>query len=191
MKKAIGVVTGLLLGGCSPNIPSYVITEPSPGLTYTYQGESPLPWVHVVPSERALAMKNVDFSTIARQIHFDISLPAHLKVLKNVKLVLVDYTILPDETIQKSIEQKGSQGVIYPDSAHGRAPRYYLNMSFYECNKSPPSAPFFEATVHMRKDKIPPQEALRLMARGTIEEIHALSEIALPLPKKKIVVELN
>ena len=248
MKNAISILVGFLLGGCA--IPAEVIEGPGEGITYPNQGVSPLPWVHVIPSERALAFQSVDFNVISNQIHYDMGFIPHRKILRNVRLVLVDYTILPHENAEKSVipaapdvtpapagasasagttasagtpaptknkgiagnKNKGTianknKGTMVNDSkvttvndnkvttvnkmSNSRPQRYFMTISFYEFDNRPPCPALFEVTASIRKATIPPQEAMRLIARDIVEEFHALSKVSLPVPQKKIILNLD
>jgi hypothetical protein len=107
VKKAIGTVLCLSLAGCQGTV---VTTEegPNPSTTYPFQGIAPLPWVRVVPSERALQLKEVDFDRIAEQLRYDLNYDPHRKIFRNVRLVLVDYTILPHEASNEAATGAGA-----------------------------------------------------------------------------------
>lgn len=96
MKKTIGIAACLLLGGCYNGAPS-VDTGPDISTKWPRQDIAPVPWVRVVPSERTLALKDVSFTTIAEQIRYDINYAPHRNKFGKVRLILVDYTILPHE----------------------------------------------------------------------------------------------
>jgi len=96
VKKAIGIAACLLLEGCRSEV-SLVDVGPDISTKWPRQDTAPVPWVRVVPSKRTLALKDVNFTTIAEQIRYDINYAPHKKKFERVRLVLVDYTILPHE----------------------------------------------------------------------------------------------
>lgn len=105
VKKSFGVFVYLLLAGCT-GTQMTVQEGPTEGTKYPLQDTAPMPWVRVVPSDRALDMKEVDFNVVAHQIRNDLNYDPHHKLFENVKLVLVDYTILPHEDHTKKISQR-------------------------------------------------------------------------------------
>ena len=174
VKKALGVIPCFLLAACT-SVEKKIIRGSTPGIEYHNQTTAPWPWVSVVPSERTLAMKEVEFESISQQIHFDIAFDPHSKTFKNVRTISVDYTILPEEKAED----------------HSRPERYFMVMSFYKIGKIPPCPPDFEITATLRTDKAGKQEAMRYLARDIIEEIFTLSDDGLLTPGKKITVNLD
>lgn len=190
MKKTIGIAVGLLLSSCS-NPKTEVVATSGTSVAYPHQDTAPWPWVHVVPSERTLAFQEVDFEKIAHQIRFDISSFNHRNVYKKVRLILVDYTILPHEESSINAFKETVQGEIYAKKYESRPLRYMMTVSFYECNQKPPAPPTYEITASIRKNRAAPQEAMRLMARDAVEELHALQEVKKLEPGVKIKVNLD
>lgn len=174
MNKRIGIIVCALLAACT-TVEKKVIRGPTPGIEYRNQNIAPWPWVAVVPSERALALKQVDFEHISRQLHFDMSFEGHSKAFKDVRLVVLDYTILPHDVKENSDRPK----------------RYFMVASFYKIGKRPPCPPDFEVTTSMRSDSIGVEEAMQYMARDLIEEIHTLYDDELLTPGRKITVNLD
>lgn len=175
MKKALGIISCFLIAGCD-EIKKKVIKGPSPGIEYQNQTTAPWPWISIVPSERALAIKQVNFESISKHMHYDMSFEPHHEAFKDVRIVLVDYTILPEGT------QKGKST---------RAPSYIMVASFYKIGKRPPGPPDFEITTFLQVNRAPPQEAVRYMARDIIEEVHTLNDSCLLTPGRKITVDLD
>ncbi len=95
VKKSTGSLLCFLLVGCGTSVS--VEEGPNPGTKYPFQISAPMPWVRIVPSERSFDMKEVDFNVIDHQLRFDMNYDPHRRFFKNVRLVLVDYTILPHE----------------------------------------------------------------------------------------------
>lgn len=172
MRKALGIITGLLLTSCAASKET-IVRGPSPGIEYRNQSTAPWPWISVVPSARALAVKDVDFDVISRQLHFDMSFDPHSNAFKNVRLVVIDYTVLP-----------ATKNPNRPD-------RYFMTASFYKIGRKPPCPADFEVTTSIRKDKAGKEEAMRYMARDIIEEIYTLSDEDLLTPGRKITVNLD
>lgn len=152
-----------------------MISGPAPGIEYRNQNTAPWPWVSVVPSERALALKTVDFESISRQLHYDLAFYPHQIAFRGVRVVLLDYTILPQETKENKY----------------RPERYTMVASFYKFDRRPPCPPDFEITTSLRTDKAGAQEAMRFMIRDIVEECHALTEVNLLTPGRKITVNLD
>ena len=96
MKNRLGLLTCFLLAACT-SAEKKVFSGPVAGLEYRNQNTAPWPWVSVVPSERALAMKDVEFDAVSQQIHFDMAFESHQNAFKNVRVMLIDYTVLPEE----------------------------------------------------------------------------------------------
>lgn len=177
VKNRVGLLACFLLAACGcADMKKKVFPGPVAGLEYRNQNTSPWPWVSVVPSERALAMlKTVDFEVISQQMHFDMAFEPHIEAFRDIRLVLLDYTILPEEI---------SKDMLRPQ-------RYFMTASFYKVGRRPPDSPDFEYTTSLRTDKAAPQEAMLYMARDIIEEIHALYYNCLLSPGRKIVINLD
>jgi len=157
VKNKLGILTCFLLTACTfPEKDIY--PGANPGIDYRNQNTSPWPWVSIVPSERALALKTVDFEVISQQMHFDMAFERNMCAFRDVCLVLLDYTILPEEISQDRL----------------RPQRYFMVASFYKTGRRPPDAPDYEYTTSLRIDKAAPQEAMLFMARDITEEIHVL-----------------
>ena len=177
MKKVGRLIIFSLLAGCTP--PRKIVVEgPSPGIDYHNQTTAPWPWVSVVPSERALAFKKVNFENLSRQIHFDMAFEPYNDTFKDVRIVLLDYTILPHEI------KKGKQ-------SSERPARYFMVASFYTIGRKPPCPPDFEVTATLRADKAGREEGMLYMLRDIIEEIYTLDNIGALTPGKKITVNLD
>ncbi|MBY0500690.1 MAG: hypothetical protein K2P93_01645 [Alphaproteobacteria bacterium] len=182
MKKTIGIIIGCILVGCGPR--ESVIEGDAPGTARFHQDTAPWPWVHIVPSERSTDIRSVSFDSLAHQIRFDMCFGASDNKFKKVRLVMLDYTILPHEAPEKKALKKKFQGRSYLNTYNRRPQRYFMTMSFYECDQKPPSPPLFEGTVSMRTDIAPPYEAFHLMAHEIILD-HIHSNL------KKLVVNLD
>lgn len=182
MKKSLGIITCFLLAGCDTSIKK-VIKGPSPGIEYHNQTTAPWPWVSIVPSERALALKAVNFDSISKHMLFDMSFEPHQETFKDVRVILVDYTIIPEET--PGIKPQPSKPEIT------RSKSYVMVASFYKIGKRPPCPPDFEITTTLQANRAPPQEGLRYMSRDTIEEAYVLHTDGLLTPGLKITVDLD
>jgi len=182
VKKALGIITCFLLAGCDTPKKT-VVKGYSAGIEYHNQSTSPWPWVSVVPSARALNLKEVNFESIEKHLHFDMSFEPHHKSFDDVRIVLLDYTILPEDIPGK--KQRFSKPDIY------RPKRYFMVASFYKIGRKPPCPPDFEVTASLQIDRAAPQEAMRFMARNIIEEINTLSDDNLLVPGKTITVNLD
>jgi hypothetical protein len=177
VKKIVGVIICSLLTGCS-RVETNVLEGPSAGIEYHNQDTAPWPWVSVVPSARALALKNVSFEALARQLRHDMAFDPFSKPFEDVRLILLDYTILPPR-IKKA-----------KDSPE-RTEQYFMVASFYKIGRRPTCSPDFEVTTIISTKKGGRRELLRYMARDTIREVHVLSKSNLLTAGKKITVDLN
>ncbi len=151
------------------------IEDPNPGIDYPYQDTAPLPWVSVIPSERAIGFKVVNFDGLAHQIRYDMNFSAYREKYKNVTRVLVDYAILPKENFEKSDVKMKKGGQSYPCVFESTPERYVLTTRFYDCNQTLADTPLFEETITMPTSKAPPHEALHLMAHMIMEDHHSSS----------------
>lgn len=174
MKKIVGIITCALLASCTTP-QKKVIRGASPGIEYHNQNTAPSPWISVVPSDRALAVKQVDFEVLSRQLHYDMSFEPHKENFCDIRLVVLDYTILPPETVKGKMRPK----------------RYFMAARFYKIGKRPPGPPDFEVTTSMRVDKAASQEAMRYMLRDIIEEVDVLGDNGLLTPGRKVMVNLD
>lgn len=191
MQKILGLVICALLAGCM-EAKKTVIRGPSPGVDYRNQDTAPWPWVSVVPSPRALDLKNVDFESISRQFHYDMAFDPQSPAFKNVRVILLDYTILPSE-IKKDKDTLGKdQGGPHKNQTGVRRPeRYFLVASFYRMDKRPPCPPDWEIATTLRSDKAGRQEAMRLMTRVVVQESYVLYKNGMLTPGKKIMINLD
>jgi hypothetical protein len=174
VRNSLGILTCLLLAACA-DPQKKVFSGPDAGLEYRNQNTAPWPWVSVVPSERSLAFQEVDFNLISQQLHFDMAFEEHQRAFRDVRVVVLDYTFLPENASQNK----------------GRPQRYFMNASFYKLTNRPPCPPDFEVTTTFLASKAPPQEAMLFMARDIMEEIHCMSDDGLLTPGRKIMVNLD
>lgn len=174
MKNRLGLLACFLLVACGDD-QKFVLSGPSAGIEYRNQMTAPLPWVAVVPSERALALRSVDFEAVSQQMHFDMAFEPQMCTFIDVRVVLLDYTILPEEVTKDNV----------------RPQRYFMTASFYKLCRRPPDAPDFEVTTSLRTDKAMPHEAMLYMARDIVTEIRTLYDSCLLTPGRTIVVNLD
>lgn len=182
MKKTIGITIGCILIGCGPK--EYVVEGDAPGTARFHQDTAPWPWVHIVPSERSTDIRTVSFDSLAHQIRYDMNFGGPKGKFKNIRLVMLDYAILPHEEPEKKALKKKFQGRSYLETYNRRPQRYYMTMSFYECDQKPPSPPLFEGTVSLRASIAPPSEAFHLMAHEIVLDF-------LHSHLKKLIVDLD
>lgn len=181
MKKLISLTLGCLLGGCATQ--PQVIQKPiAIGQGEFRQDLAPLPWVHVLPSERAIAYTDVDFHFIAQHIRQDMVLD--IDKFKGVNLVLVDYTVLPATQPKKELMRHAYEGQVYCKEYIVKPERYFMRISFYQSGVRPPCPPLFVGTAVVRVSKAAPEEAMRFMATDIVKE-HIKS------PLSKIEVNLD
>lgn len=133
-----------------------------------------------MPSERALAIKAVEFDALSKHFHFDMSFEPHRPAFEDVQLVLLDYYATPPEKATETTYEAG-----------GRPARYFMIASFYRMNNRPPADPDFQVTTSLDSRKAGINEAMRYMAKNIIEEIHALSDDCLLTPGRRITVNLD
>lgn len=170
----LGLLACCLLTACT-STEKRVFSGPTPGIEYHNQNTAPWPWVSAVPSERALALKEVDFDDVSRQLHFDMALIPYQYAFQDVRIVLLDYTILPEEVSKDNV----------------RPPRYFMVASFFKIGNSPPSPPDFEITTSLNTAKAAPQEAMLFMIRDIVDEVRILNEDCLLTPGRKITINLD
>lgn len=169
MKKGIGIIACWALSGCSLGYVSSPEAGLSPGIDFSHQSRAPLPWVTVLPSEEALAMKNVDFNDITTLIHFDLAFHIDKPQIKNTRLILIDYKIQsPKKSHPAKLPQMIFQEVIYPKNIESSLPQYVMKMSIYTGNNKPPCKPDFEETIKMNEEDASPSEAITLLAHEII-----------------------
>jgi hypothetical protein len=169
VKKIIGIsiAMGVILGGCSEK--EEFIKIHHPGEEGFHSDIAPLSEVHMVPSQRAIAYKGVYFSSISHTIRYAMDFSTYYEKFKKIRLVMVDYTVLPHEAAEKKAYKKKFKGQGYFSKYKNKPQRYYMTISFYECDNTPPLPPFFEGTASMSVEKAPPHEALTLMADEIIQ----------------------
>ena len=192
MKKTLGIIVCGLLSGCNPFFTGYGPNDiqfaeeptPAPGLSYPYQDSAPLPWVSVLPSERATQMKGVDFQAISRQMRHDMKFPPFVNKFRHVKYVLLDYGIEQTPASPPDLCVIKEEGVSYSKGFIPKEEKYVMKASFYTFENRPPNPPCFEEKIYMDKDNAGPDEAIRMMAHEII-----LDHLASPL--KKIFVNLD
>lgn len=170
MKKAIGVLVCFCLGGCSQLPSTVVFTKPSPGTQYPYQDTAPSPWITILPTARAIAMKDIDFTVIANALRYEMSYGPHEHRFKNVRFMMVDYGILPPSHPNKKLTVN-YEGQTYSQKFEDIPERYILKVSFFEGKSRPPSPPSFEETIYMPTRKAPPLEALSLLAHMLTQDL--------------------
>jgi hypothetical protein len=163
---SISIAIGVSLVGCTKK--EDLARIDAPGGKEFYRDIAPLPLVHMVPSERAIAFKSVNFSNISQRLRYDMVFGAYEKKFKKIRLLLIDYTILPHENPEETSLKKKFQGETYLSQYKNKPKRYYMTISFYECDTAPPHPPFFEGTVSMSVKTAPPHEALHMMAHEII-----------------------
>jgi hypothetical protein len=164
---SIGLAIGVILVGCAKKEENNIKID-APGGKEFYREISPLPLVHIIPSERAIAFKDVNFSNISRRLRYNMVFGSYEKKFKNIRLLLVDYTILPRENPEEAPLGKKFQGETYLSQYKNKPKRYYMTISFYEDGKAPPLPPFFEGAISMSVKTAPPHEALDMMAHEII-----------------------
>ena len=183
MKRILGLMVCGLLCGCSPYVgygPNEILHEdkpdPDPELSYPYQDAAPLPWVCILPSERAIQMEEVDFHNIAKQLRHDMKFPPFVNKFREVKYVLLDYGI--EETPSSALDcfVVKEKGVSYSKKFMTKEKRYVMKASFYTFENRPPNPPCFEEKIYLTTEKAAPDEAIRMMAHEII-----LDQLALDL----------
>lgn len=177
MKKIIGTIACSLLAGCG-GIDKQVIQGPSPGIEYHNQDVAPWPWVSVVPTHRALILKNIDFDNLARELRFEMAFDPYSAPFKDVRLVILDYTVLPE--LIKGTERS-------PE----RDDRYFLTASFYKLDNRPPCPADFEITATTFVNQGGGREIMRYMIGEIVDLTFRLYESNLLVPGKKITISLN
>jgi len=186
VKKAIGLVIGCILGGCETphtvNRPLLETSQEHRMHVYSHQDTAPLPWVSVVPSERAIEYQEVNFGHIARHLRRMMAIDS--EKFKCINLVLIDYTVLEPTPPHKELTKKKYGGQLYCKKYIRKPERYFLKLSFYDRKTRPPAPPLYEGTAVMNVTRAFPTEALSFMIEDIIYE-------RLRLMTKKIHVDLD
>lgn len=193
MNKSLGVILCCLLSGCGPtffldDIARSVKCKGTPDVSqdnlYPSQDTAPLPWVSVLPSQRAAQMKEVNFETIALQVRHDMKFPPFNHKFNNVQMVLLDYGIEQSSPNQLAPCVVKEKGIAYSGNYIKTEQRYVLRASFYTFDNRPPNPPCFEEKITLSASRAAPSEAIKMMAHEVI-----LDHLASPL--KKITVDLD
>ncbi len=110
MKKMLSLALAVCLSGCQKAEHKFDLTpQPVRAGYLPYRDLVPLPGLKIVPSERSLAYKDVDFGFIDQRIRSSLSMnddKCSCKRFACVTTVLVDYGVIPAE---KMIELVDSQ----------------------------------------------------------------------------------
>lgn len=187
MKRIIGLAVGCLLSGCSTgseNRQESTFMLQNPGLQERNfrQDTAPLPWVHVLPSERAANFLDADFDYLARRIRH--AMTVNLQRFIGVTLVLVDYAILEAGPTKKVIMNKKYKGQTYCKKYITKPERYFMRLSFYGNNQVPPAPPLFVGAAVLSVRHAAPFEAMHFLVDDIIDE-------RLKLPVCQIEVNLD
>ncbi len=162
MKRIIGLTLMCLLGGCATQEIKNTPLKPS------LRDTAPMPWVQVIPSERAIEFKEIEFDYIARHVRQNMA--NDREVFNNITLVLIDYTILPAESPKKSQMPKNNKGQLYCKKFIEKPERYFLRLSFYANNTRPPAPPVFTNAETLNIQAAPLSEALCYMVNEATRE---------------------
>jgi hypothetical protein len=146
------------------------------------QDTAPLPWVHVLPSERAAHFLDADFDYLARRIRHAMTInPARFR---DVQLVLVDYAILEPKSLTTKPMKKKYKGQKYCKEYIAKPERYFMRLSFYRHNQQPPAPPLFVGAAVLSVRHAAPFEAMHFLVDDIIDE-------HLKLPYSQVEVNLD
>ncbi len=187
MKKIIGLAIGCLLGGCATGPDNrqnsaLMIQNPMLQERVVRQDTAPLPWVHVLPSERAAYFLDADFDYIARHIRH--SMTINLERFRGVCLVLVDYAILEPKSLHTKLMKQNYKGQKYCKEYVTKPERYFMRISFYTNNQRPPAPPLFVGAAVLSVRHAAPFEAMHFLVDDIIKE-------RLSLPFTQVEVNLD
>jgi len=186
VKRIIGLAVGCLLGGCDGQDGRYqstlTIQNPMLQARNVRQDTAPLPWVHVLPSERAAHFLDADFDYLARRIRHAMTI--NLERFKGVCLVLVDYAILDAKPTKTKPMTKKYKGQTYCKEYITKPERYFMRISFYGNNQAPPAPPLFVGAAVLSVRHAAPFEAMHFLLDDIILE-------RLKLPLTQIEVNLD
>lgn len=171
MKKSLIAISCLYLGGCDAIYTANPISGISPGVRFPHQDTAPLPWISIIPSKRALAMKDVDFTVIDHQMRFDMSFFPHHKRFQNVCLILLDYGLVSASKSKKNQLIVKYEGQTYSKNYEDTPEHYVMKISFFNGKTRPPSPPSFEETITMEKNMAPAHEAMIMMGHELVEDL--------------------
>jgi hypothetical protein len=173
VKRIIGLSLGCLLGGCETAPDNgqqsmLMLQNPMVQEKIFRQDTAPLPWVHVLPSERAAHFLDADFDYIARRIRHAMTInPARFR---DVQLVLVDYAILEPKSLTTKPMKKKYKGQKYCKEYIAKPERYFMRLSFYRHNQQPPAPPLFVGAAVLSVRHAAPFEAMHFLVDDIIDE---------------------
>jgi hypothetical protein len=178
MKKELGAVLTLscLLASCDQPFRAVKISDPPAWIPSPFhQDAAPMPWVRVLPTERAIAYNGDKFLHYARIIRENISISKVQDYYKNTRLVLVDYGMLPATKPTKCMTPTYQKGRLFCENFIPKPERYFLTLSFYGCDQRPNAQPFFMGTAYLPTNHAPVHEAIRFMIMTIVEEYERTS----------------
>ena len=119
---------GCILGGCeTPQTVNRSLLETTQE-HHSHQDTAPLPWVSVVPSQRATEYQEVNFGHIARHLRRMMAIDSER--FQSINLVLIDYTVLEPTPPHKELTKKKYGGQLYCKTYIRKPERYFLKLSF-------------------------------------------------------------
>ncbi|MBS0271506.1 MAG: hypothetical protein JSR85_02525 [Proteobacteria bacterium] len=170
MKKIIGIMVCCILCGCSssqkkrPVEVKLVRALDQEGMNFFHQTIAPWPWITVLLSDDALAMKDVDSNIISHVIHYDLNFHKEPAKAKEIRLILLDYKIKQPSNSSLKNETLKVNGITYDRKAEDTHPEYVMKISIYKGKNKPPAIPDFEETVKLDARKATPFEAMKFLA---------------------------
>jgi hypothetical protein len=175
MKHKIGAIITLccFLSGCDQDFSFRPIKTSPPPLWEPnpfHQDGAPMPWVRVLPTERAIAYKGEEFPHYARMVRENITTSKVQKKYINTRLVLVDYGVLPATKPSKCMEPTYQTGNIFCENFIPKPERYFVTLSFYGYDQRPKVQPFFMGTAYLPTSHAASHEALRFLLMTIVEE---------------------
>jgi hypothetical protein len=187
VKRIMGLALWCFVSGCETAPDNgqqsmLVVQSPKVQEKIFRQDTAPLPWVHVLPSERAAHFLDADFDYLARRIRHAMTInPAKFS---DVRLVLVDYAILEPKLLTTKPMKKKYKGQKYCKEYISKPERYFMRLSFYRQNQQPPAPPLFVGAAVLSVRHAAPFEAMHFLVDDIIDE-------HLKLPYNQVEVNLD
>lgn len=178
MKKELGAIltVSCLLVACDQPFRSVKISDPPQWIPSPFhQDTAPMPWVRVLPTERATAYDGDDFPHYARMIRENMIISKVKDHYKNTRLVLVDYGVLPATKPSKCMMPTYQKGKIFCENFIPKHERYFMTLSFYGQDQRPSVQPFFVGTAYLPTSHAGPREAMRFLIMTIVEEYERTS----------------
>jgi len=115
MNKKMGALLAcLFLSACHSGVQGPVLEKPPPGENHqagptAFYDTVGFPWVHMVPSKRALAYQDVPFHMVQKKVRSSVAMEdakCRCKRFKGLSMILVDYGVVPTPETENLINSE-------------------------------------------------------------------------------------